>query len=68
MLWKQWHISHVTLKNIGDGLIASGYDEIKKFNNFLLSYVNTDINYLIEPLSLLKSIPIEIIYKYWTRV
>lgn len=44
------------------------YDEIKKFNDFLLSYGNTDINYLIEPLSLLKKIPIEIISKYWTRV
>ena len=44
------------------------YDEIKKFNEFLLSYNNTDINYLIEPLSLLKKIPIEIISKYWTRV
>lgn len=44
------------------------YDEIKKFNDFLLSYGNSDINYLIEPLSLLKKIPIEIISKYWTRV
>ena len=44
------------------------YDEIRKFNDFLLSYGNTDINYLIEPLSLLKKIPIEIISKYWTRV
>ena len=44
------------------------YDEIKKFNDFLLSYGNSDINYLIEPLSLLKNIPIEIISKYWTRV
>ena len=44
------------------------YDEIKIFNDFLLSYGNSDINYLIEPLSLLKNIPIEIISKYWTRV
>ena len=47
---------------------AISYNEIKKFNDFLLSYGNTNINYLIEPLSLLKSIPLEIICKYWTRV
>ena len=44
------------------------YDEIKKFNQYLLNYGNSNINYLIEPLSLLKTIPIEIICKYWTRV
>ena len=44
------------------------YDEINEFNKYLLTIGNPDINYLIEPLSLLKYVPIEIICKYWTRV
>ena len=44
------------------------YDEIRKFNKYLLDIGNPDINYLIEPLSLIKYIPIEIICKYWIRV
>ena len=37
------------------------YDEINEFNKYLLTIGNPDINYLIEPLSLLKYVPIEII-------
>ena len=44
------------------------YDEIKKFNEYLLNIGNSEINYLIEPLSLLKYIPLEIISKYWVRI
>jgi hypothetical protein len=44
------------------------YDEIRKFNEYLLNIGNLEINYLIEPLSLLKYIPLEIISKYWVRI
>ena len=44
------------------------YEEIKEFNKYLLNIGNPDINYLIEPLLLLKYVPIEIVCKYWARV
>ena len=43
-------------------------EEIIKFNNYLLSLGNEEINYLIEPLSILKYPPIEIVSKYWARI
>ena len=44
------------------------YDEIKEFNKYLLSIGNSNINYLIEPLSILKYVPLEIVCKYWVRI
>ena len=44
------------------------YNEINEFNKYLLKFGNSEINYLIEPLSLLKYVPLEIICKYWGRI
>ena len=44
------------------------YDEIIQFNKYLLSIGNPEINYLIEPLSILRYTPIDIVCKYWARI
>ena len=44
------------------------YDEIKEFNKYLLDIGNNEINYLIEPLNILKYVPLEIVCKYWIRI
>ena len=44
------------------------YDEIIQFNKYLLSIGNPEINYLIEPISILRYTPIDIVCKYWARI
>ena len=44
------------------------YDEIREFNKYLLSIGNSEITYLIEPISLMKYVPLEIVCKYWARI
>ena len=44
------------------------YNEIAEFNKYLLNIGNSEINYLIEPLSLLRYVPLEIVCKYWARI